>query len=86
VQLLGTVHYRAEDAESGLVEHEVDHVLLGRVDATHIRPQAEPSEVADWCWAAIDDVRASLARSPERYTPWFPQVLAMAHEELEVRR
>ena len=29
---LGTFTYRAEDAESGLVEHELDHVLIGVSD------------------------------------------------------
>ena len=64
--------YRAEDAASGLTEHEFDHVFVGRFDGV---PAPNPQEVDAWEWVdprrLLDDVRDR----PERYTPWFRIVL-----------
>jgi isopentenyl-diphosphate Delta-isomerase len=57
--------YRA-DLGGGLVEHELDHVLLGRWQGT---PQPDPQEVADWRWE-------DLSVHPARYSAWCRAVLA----------
>ena len=61
--------YRAHDGVSGLTEHELDHVLSGRFDAT---PVLNLEEADDWCWMAPSEIDADLRARPERYTPWFP--------------
>jgi isopentenyl-diphosphate Delta-isomerase len=69
---VGSFVYRAEDPASGLVEHEWDHVLVGRFDGT---PAPRHDEVEDWRWvgrAALDD---ELAQHPEAFTPWFALAL-----------
>ena len=69
-RLFGFV-YRAEFAE-GLVEHEYDHVFVGRFDG---RPVPDAAEVADWRWIAPDALRQDVHAHPERYTYWFRLVL-----------
>ncbi len=56
----GFVYKRQLDG--GLVEHEYDHVFVGRHDGT---PSPTPAEVADWRWVAADEVMTDLAANPE---------------------
>ncbi|MFI0486648.1 isopentenyl-diphosphate Delta-isomerase [Actinomadura sp. 9N215] len=75
----GVYQYRAEDPRTGKVEHEYDHVLVGRVAAdAPLRP--DPAEAADVQWLAPDRLRADLADRPDRFTPWLGGVLAVATE------
>ena len=66
-----TLAYRAE-VGAGLVEHEIDHVFVGRCDAD---PVANPEEVAAWRWAPLDAVLGEADGEPGRYTPWCTLVL-----------
>lgn len=59
--------YRAE-VGGGLVEHELDHVFVGEFAG---EPVPDPHEVGAWRWITAPELRAELARAPERYTPWF---------------
>jgi len=61
--------YRAEDPQTGLVEHELDHVLLGETDE---QPRANPAEVAEWRWISLAEVQQELRNDPHIYTPWLP--------------
>lgn len=61
--------YRAHDEETGLTEHEFDHVLTGVFGGT---PDPNPDEVAGWRWATPGEIDAELAEAGEGYTPWFP--------------
>jgi isopentenyl-diphosphate delta-isomerase len=63
--------YRA-DVGGGLVEHEYDHVFLGRSNAV---PRPDPAEAEAWCWMPLRALRESLCAAPERYTSWFPLAL-----------
>jgi isopentenyl-diphosphate delta-isomerase len=75
----GVYTYRAEDPRSGRVEHEYDHVVVGRVPVdTPLQP--DPAEVAEVRWVAPDRLRADMAENPDRYAPWFGGVLAVATE------
>ena len=66
--------YRALDVESGLVEHELDHVFTG---VTAERPQPAPAEVMDWAYVEVD--AGDLARfDGPAYTPWLRPVLERA--------
>ena len=58
--------------DNGLVEHEYDHVFVGRFDGT---PAPASSEVAEWKWVGVDEVVADVAARPERYTAWFGAAL-----------
>lgn len=77
----GEYLYRAEDPESGRVEHEYDHVLVGRLPVDQ-QLDLDPAEVAEVRWLAPDSLRADLADNPDRYAPWLDGVLAVATEAL----
>lgn len=59
--------YRAE-LENGLIEHEYDHVFVGRFAGT---PAPDPDEVAEWRWASVSETLADLEQRPQHYTAWF---------------
>ncbi len=69
VEAMTSFVYRAHDAESGLTEHELDHVLIGRFDG---KPELNLDEADDWRWMTPAEIDADLKAHPERYTPWFP--------------
>jgi isopentenyl-diphosphate Delta-isomerase len=75
----GVYLYRAEDPQTGRVEHEYDHVVVGRVPADS-RLHLDPAEVADVRWLAPDQLRVDLAGNPDRHAPWLGGVLAVAAE------
>ena len=67
---IGVYVYRAGDPVTGRVEHEYDHVLLGRVVRDpHLDP--DPTEVADVRWLTGDSLRDDLDAQPDRYAPWL---------------
>lgn len=60
--------YRAEDPDSGLIEHEYLHIFCGR----HMDdPVPDPAEVGAWRWTPVPAVRRALVKSPGVFTPWF---------------
>jgi isopentenyl-diphosphate Delta-isomerase len=63
---------------NGLIEHEYDHVLLGRFDG---EPEPNPDEVAAWRWVEPALLAAELRDDPSRYCAWLP----LAFAELERR-
>ena len=63
--------YRADVGE-GLVEHELDHLLIGRFDG---EPHPSPDEVVEWEWSSLEDVQRDLAEHPDNYAAWFPAAL-----------
>ncbi|HET8662645.1 MAG TPA: isopentenyl-diphosphate Delta-isomerase [Micromonosporaceae bacterium] len=75
----GVYPYRAEDPQTGRVEHEYDHVLVGRVPAG-LHLHLDPAEVADVRWLTPSRLRVDLADAPDQYAPWLGGVLAVATE------
>ena len=71
---VGAFTYRAEVGR-GLVEHELDHVLVGRHDGV---PVPDPAEVEAWRRDPVPVVLRALRRSPDHFTAWFPLALAVA--------
>jgi len=74
---VGRFVYRAADPASGTVEHEYDHVLVGRCDDD---PTPDPAEIHSWRWIAPARVRDELAASPETHSPWLVDVLRLSLE------
>ncbi|MBP6310721.1 MAG: isopentenyl-diphosphate Delta-isomerase [Flavobacteriales bacterium] len=60
--------YRAE-LENGLVENELDHVLIGRFSKD---PDPDPSEASDWRWVQRESLARELKEYPKLFTAWFP--------------
>ena len=55
-----------------LVEHEFDHVFLGKFDRN---PKPDKKEVADWRWVKLRDLEADIKKNPKKYTPWFKIII-----------
>ncbi|AUB85383.1 isopentenyl-diphosphate delta-isomerase (plasmid) [Candidatus Thiodictyon syntrophicum] len=64
--------YRAQDPESGLIEHEYLHVFRGRYMDD---PRPDPAEVGAWRWTSVGAVRRGLVKSPHLFTPWFQLIV-----------
>src|SRR4051794_13632323 len=62
----GVLRYRTELGE--LVENEVDHLLVTRVDDA---PRPDPAEVEGWRFVARRELDAWLAQRPDEFTAWF---------------
>ena len=87
IPLRTTFHftYRAE-LEHGLVEHEMDHVLIGTSD---LDPRPTPMEASDWRWVDRATLEREMAEHPGLFTAWFPLCVEDAWESLrglEVQR
>lgn len=71
--------YKAE-VENGLTEHELDHVFLGRSDAS---PLPNPEEVNDFKWQDFDGILRDVATNPSGFTHWFRKALPRISEILD---
>lgn len=74
--------YRADLAD-GMIEHELDHVLVGSTDADPV-PNAE--EVSGWRWSERGELEQELRDRPERSTAWFPLCAWRAWDHFEQAR
>lgn len=54
--------------EGGLIEHEYDHVLLGKFDGT---PIINPCEVENWRWINAKTLAEEINHQPDRFTYWL---------------
>ncbi|WP_203218289.1 isopentenyl-diphosphate Delta-isomerase [Nocardia brasiliensis] len=77
---VGVYRYHAEDAATGRVEFEWDHVLVGKL--TTGTPRPDPAEVADYAWIHPEALRERMIAEPGSYTPWLAGVLATAERAI----
>ena len=70
----GAYVYRTAFAQD-LIEYECDHVFLARCSG---QPQADMAAAAELTGAPRRQARDELTSHPERFTSWFPGVLALA--------
>lgn len=66
--------------ENNLIEHEVDHVLIGKTSA---EPQLDPAEASDWCYIEIPELLDWVQEEPEAFTSWFKICLPRVLQELK---
>ncbi|MEC3958911.1 isopentenyl-diphosphate Delta-isomerase [Nocardia sp. CDC153] len=71
---VGVFTYQATDPNTGRVEFEYDHVLIGTLE--NAAPQPNPDEVDDLDWVDPAALADRVAAEPARYTPWLAGVLA----------
>jgi isopentenyl-diphosphate Delta-isomerase len=71
---VGVHVYEATDPDSGRVEREYDHVLVGRV-AADLPVVPDPTEVDAVRWVPPAELRTDLVARPSAYAPWLPGVL-----------
>lgn len=71
--------YRTE-FENGLIEHELDHVLVGY---TNENPILNPSEAKAFQWISLENLMHDIQISPENYTIWFKIILNQHFEKIQ---
>lgn len=71
--------YRATDA-SGIVENEFCPVFVATTD---FEPEPVESEVAEYAWAAPQDLAGAVQRAPFAFSPWL--VSQIAEPELQAQ-
>jgi isopentenyl-diphosphate Delta-isomerase len=74
---VGRFEYVARDPVSGLVEHEMVHVVVAEAVTG---PRPTPAEVDRVGWYRADELLVEIARTPTNFTPWLPGVLELAFE------
>lgn len=74
LQRVGTFRYQSLDAASGLVEHEITHILTGHFEGS---PDPCPDESSDWVWESPDELHVKVDSDPARYTPWLGGVMQL---------
>ena len=70
--------YKAKDEESGLTEHELDHVFLGTYNG---EIPFNPDEVNAVKWISKEDLLDDIKANPDIYSFWFKVIL----KEMEKR-
>ncbi len=75
LQAAGKFHYIAH-FNNGLIENEVDHVLVGTINQTEVTPNEK--EVQAYRWVTPAELYEELEEFPERFTPWLRQALDVA--------
>jgi isopentenyl-diphosphate delta-isomerase len=68
--------------ENGLVENEIDHVLVGLWEG---EPSPDPAEADGWRWTGRAALEARLTEAPEEFTVWFRLILETIGPEVWAR-
>jgi isopentenyl-diphosphate delta-isomerase len=79
IRPLLTFRYWARDDVTDLVEHELDHVLIGRADGD---PIPKPDEVTAWSRRDSAALLDAIGRDPSTYTPWLVIALPLVLDRL----
>ncbi|WKZ58364.1 MAG: isopentenyl-diphosphate Delta-isomerase [Cyclobacteriaceae bacterium] len=76
VELLYTFIYKV-NLDGGLIEHELDHVLIGHFEG---EPELNRNEASDWRYASIAQLKHEMQENPGEFTHWFKLILS--HPEI----
>lgn len=80
-----------EPLGNGLIEYELDHVLIGYSEEN---PVINPDEVLDFKWLSIEKIMLDIEANPAHYTVWFVLIIQryfnqlkphLPHESLQTR-
>jgi len=72
--------YKA-DVGNDLTEWEYDHIFFGMYNGNPIMPN--PEEVSEYEWKTIEDIKEDIKNNPEKYAPWFVEILKKIEETKE---
>jgi diphosphomevalonate decarboxylase len=73
LQTIGQFRYTAKLSNVGLIENELDYVLIGFCERNEF--QINLNEVQNYCWVDVLALRADLQENPQKYTIWLPNAL-----------
>lgn len=67
--------------DNGLTEHELDHIMVGYFEN---EPIINLSEVGDWKWMPLEDVKRDIKDKPELYTAWFKIIFEKFYDYINI--
>jgi isopentenyl-diphosphate delta-isomerase len=70
--------YKVE-LDNNLIEHELDHVVIGCCDKD---PILNPEEASGFKWLSLIDIKNEIRLNPEHYTSWFKIILDEHYDKL----
>lgn len=70
--------YKAE-LDNNLIEHELDHVVIGQSDQT---PNLNPEEAINFKYISLGDLLVDVSKNPSNYTFWFKTILQNHFDQL----
>ena len=65
--------------DNGLTEHELDHVMVGKYEAS---PNVNKEEVEAYKWMQLEDVKKDIEDNPSIYTAWFKIIFEKSYKKL----
>lgn len=65
--------------DNDLIEHELDHVVIGKTDAD---PILNFEEVSEFSWKSIKEIIHEVKENPEKFTSWFKIIFEDYIDEL----
>src|SRR5437879_6630017 len=74
--------YKAKDPNSGLTEHEFDHVFIGEYNGV---PKRNPEEIDDGKWVNPTELQADLTKKTGHYTPCLKPAYEDMWQRLRVK-
>ncbi|HMP92853.1 MAG TPA: isopentenyl-diphosphate Delta-isomerase [Phnomibacter sp.] len=66
--------------DNGLYEYEYDHVFVGQYNGP---VNANPDEVAMYCYKPLQQVKQEMRSNPEKYTAWFKIALPRLEQYMQ---
>lgn len=70
----GSFHY-AVQLNDGMIENEIDHVLVG--DYNNEQININPDEVSAYRWIKVSSLRDDLLNNEDKYTPWLARAFSL---------
>lgn len=64
---------------NGLIEHELDHVLIGNYSED---PNPNKEEVEDWRYVSLETLNQDFKMNPNDYTYWFKEIINRFKEKI----
>jgi isopentenyl-diphosphate delta-isomerase len=76
LKVIGNIRYSFFDKKTQLTENEFDFILKGHFNSEIIY---NPEEVAAIQWISTDQLLKELSTYPQKYTPWFKEIIYSSH-------
>jgi isopentenyl-diphosphate Delta-isomerase len=65
--------------DNNLIEHEFDHVVIGKCD---VDPVLNVKEASDYSWVSLAQIQSEIVLNPDKYTCWFKIIIGEHFEKL----
>jgi len=67
--------------ENGLIEHEIDHVLFGKLN---FLPSINPEEAMNYRWITLENLKEEIKKTPSSFTFWCQYLLENYYDCLKI--